>query len=485
MPEFIPEKDGHSSADKGHEAGRSLYEDALPTSSKPQSSTHAPTKLTRAEYTSSGDVHGVGSANERTTVRLQDGDTLWDLAQEKYKGQPSLGAIYQANGLTPQVVTRNGRREFVAPICYTGKAYILPAQQEIPTLESLFKQRMGLATITPKPHVTGSSASLPVPRETTTQPRVSSGDQKKDNGMVDFAAIGQKLAESLASTYKQAEDFITEELKQFQQGLTNKTKQFALDTNSPEQPPEVPPPRSIELFPGSYYIKEASSWDPEWAGITAVVTLGTPHLDPNRVDKTTSKPLDGFTIYMGGNAAGQEIDAGLSWEPTVDKSGKVSQANRAWRPFWLSGKWDNAPAKEELYWHPGDTVSMSVRRSDKPGWLKLTISDVGPHPKRSFTTEFKADNFSTGVAAQFKTVTALDQSMGSNVTPTRSTLVGTTWHQTHLLRGTGSTIQQLPLTESRRAELISHKESIVVSATASQQAAGGKTIDISGLTQAY
>ena len=85
---------------------------------------------------------------------------------------------------------------------------------------------------------------------------------------------------------------------------------------------EVPPAAAIPCFPGAYYRKAVTSFD-VWTGIAGFVKLGTPKVDEDRLDAETKQPLDNFSVYMGGNAGGNfEVDAGLSWEFTVDEKGK-------------------------------------------------------------------------------------------------------------------------------------------------------------------
>lgn len=92
--------------------------------------------------------------------------------------------------------------------------------------------------------------------------------------------------------------------------------------------------------------------------------------DPNRINP--AKPgqnLDNPSIYMGGNADGQETDIGLTWEVIMTETGSISSDRRAFRLFYhwaghsSSGQesgYGNAPVAEKHYFYPGNTVFMSV-----------------------------------------------------------------------------------------------------------------------------
>ena len=447
---------------------------------------------------SAGKSQSVASAPiERTTVHFKEGDTLWDLAESKYRGQYSLGAVYEANGLTPRVVTHNGKREFLAPTCYAGCDYILPAQSEMSALDQQFKLRIGLAVKSPESTLVAPNVVRTVPQDAGQIKDQTSGVSHNpvQHHPIDTSCGADQFVSSLKSGMQSAlhgihglalrEVRLTGLVGQtLATGISNFGSFLKLDLSAlPTSTQEIPPPDHMQILPGSYYRKTASSFDPDWSGVTTIVTLGTPKLDRNRQDPKSHKPLDGFSIYVGGNAAGQEIDAGLTWEATKDTSGHVSQTKRAWRPFWLNNKWDNAPAKEEYYWHPGDTVALSVVKGAKPGWLTLSISDIGPSPKRSFHTEIEAKNFCPGIPVQFKTVTAIDQKAGQAVSPTDSCLIGTSWQKTLLIRGTGTNSQEIPLTLTRRAEVISHKDKITCLPMSNLQSASGETIHIRGLAR--
>lgn len=515
---------------------------------------HANVPFTKTQDTQYQGLLTVDADKQGTVVHFKAGDTLWDLAEKKYKGTYSLGAIYEANHLTPTIVEHFGERKFIAPTCYVGYDYVLPAQSELPALDLKFKQRMGIEA---------KGKNLP---ENTEKTCSSTSDQAPSTaGGCDHIAkpkpdpssdLAGQIEQYLTFSYKQAKDFLGKEWKLLEphgnrvtpsapnnstnkhwpgvEGITSQptgtsfsswlkpytlTEFFqtrahsvmnglvstytneisgngllgklfikskdglhaladSLDSMVKEMPKEVPPPQYLPILPGSYYRKLASSFDPEWQGIKTTITLGTPIIDSQRRDKATHKPQDGISVYLGGNANGQEIDAGLTWEATVDKYGNVSQEKRAWRPFWFNSKWGNAPAKEQYYWQPGDTVEMSVVRSKNPGWLTLSISDPGPNPRRSFVTEIKAESFQPGTPCQFKAVTSIDQKAGQPVVATNSSLIGTNWQKISLQRGPEQFTTDVPLTSARRAQLISHEKEISVRQTGNDQSQAGEVVNI-------
>lgn len=216
-------------------------------------------------------------------------------------------------------------------------------------------------------------------------------------------------------------------------------KSFGLLSNNNTFKPEkheVAPPASIPCFAGAYYRKAVSSFD-IWTGISGTVILGQPTVDETRLDEKTGQPLDNFSVYMGGNAGGkQEVDAGLTWAFTQDAAGKQSERRRAWRPFWRTKVWSNAPPSNAYDWYPGDTVHMEVSMS-APKMLRLRIEDAGVHPAKSFSVDFDADGFTPDISRQFKRVNAIDQfhNEGKPVKPTAASVVNSEWLNTFLFRG--------------------------------------------------
>ena len=244
---------------------------------------------------------------------------------------------------------------------------------------------------------------------------------------------------------------------------------------------EVPPAAELPCFPGAYYRKAVSSFD-AWTGIVGVVKLGEPKTDPDRLDANDKQPLDNFSVYMGGRAGEQEVDAGLTWEFTRDEAGNLSKSRNAFRPFWRTDRWNNAPAEKQFYWYPGDTVTMAVIVAG-PGRLRLVVADAGPQPKRAFQVEFEAKGFAPRVPRQFKRVNAIDQrrNEGKPAQPTKAEVTGAVWTETYLLRGEGAAAERLPMTPPRFTGMRCPSNAHVrATAQDAERARGAERIDIHG-----
>lgn len=82
-----------------------------------------------------------GAANEKNDVALRPGDTVWDLAGEKYcvSGSDQLAAtlaVLDENGIKAKVGTRNGKKEWIAEPYQAGHKLELPAKDTIAGLSS-------------------------------------------------------------------------------------------------------------------------------------------------------------------------------------------------------------------------------------------------------------------------------------------------------------------------------------------------------------
>jgi hypothetical protein len=242
---------------------------------------------------------------------------------------------------------------------------------------------------------------------------------------------------------------------------------------------EVAPATSIPCFPGAYYRKAVTSFD-NWSGITGVVILGQPKVDENRLDAQTRQPLDNFSVYMGGNSGGQEVDAGLTWEFSTDALGHRSERRNAWRPFWRAGYWKSAPDSAKYTWHPGDKIRLTIMMAGTKK-LRMTIEDMN-HPEKRFETNFDASGFTYDAAKQFKRVNAIDQvhNEGKPVQPTKAHVTGAEWLYTTLYRGIKK--QELPMTKARFTDMCcSDASHIIVKET--NGAKGAEKIDIYGTEQ--
>lgn len=248
--------------------------------------------------------------------------------------------------------------------------------------------------------------------------------------------------------------------------------------------PEIAPPVSAPCFAGAYYRKAVSSFD-AWTGLAGFVKLGTPQVDEKRLSDD-KQPLDNFSVYLGGNAGNkQEVDAGLTWEFTVDEKGQKSPRRNAFRPFWrVSGttpNWNSAPAQKDYYWYPGDIVQMAIFVVG-PGKLRLIVADAVPPVKRMFQTDFDAPAFAPNIPRQFKRVNAIDQvrNEGKPVQPTNAKITGAQWLQTILLRGAGADAKQLPLTPERYTDMRCPATNVKITASDAERAKGSEMIDLFG-----
>ena len=232
---------------------------------------------------------------------------------------------------------------------------------------------------------------------------------------------------------------------------------------------------SYVIGKGSYYHKVATAFG-AYTGIEGVVTLPAPQLDPQRVNKT-GKPLDGFSIYMGGNADGQEVDAGFTWEKNPLKS--ASEPEMVWRPFARAKRWLDSDT--DMTWSPGDTVRLAVVIV-KDGVLRLSIDDVsGAHP-RHYAREFEAWRFRRGAACQFKRVNAIDQCgrEGKSTLATTSHVFTAVWASTSVLTGYGVKQVEHYLNEISHSVRDESAANIRVVSDVSQQKAGGESVDVCG-----
>jgi hypothetical protein len=243
---------------------------------------------------------------------------------------------------------------------------------------------------------------------------------------------------------------------------------------------EVVPSASLPCFDGAYYRKAVTSFD-VWTGIAGIVKLGTPQVDESRLNAETKQPLDNFSVYLGGNAGGNyEVDAGLTWAFTTDANGKLSERRNAWRPFWRTKVWNNAPNQEDYTWRPGDTVQIAVYLI-APKKLRLIVADAAPQPKKMFQVDFDAEGFAPNVMRHFKRVNAIDQfgNEGKKVQLTKAQVTGAEWLQTILLRGSGADAKQIPMDKTRFTDMRCSDEAHIV-VTATDAAKGAEKVDIFG-----
>lgn len=293
---------------------------------------------------------------------------------------------------------------------------------------------------------------------------------------------------------------------------------------------------------GAYYHKVSSGPSADNRGITGTGTLPNVRTDPNRtfmgpggVNDWMSGPLDRPSVYMGGNARGHELDAGLSWSRRYDESGQPTftdragssdggdpahrftkrggvvrdghgdvvtdqrvidslQPNFAFRAFWRTtnrdegNQWHNADkADPNQYFYPGQKVSMSIATDPAHrNQVRMQISADG----QTFDQTFRQQGFGEDAAQAFKRVNSIDQfdiingervslekAPDKTVRPTRAQALDGGWDEVSIIRANGSTKPLMP-----KATTILHgrdvdPNSFQVDPTRSN-AAGGEYVDI-------
>jgi hypothetical protein len=250
---------------------------------------------------------------------------------------------------------------------------------------------------------------------------------------------------------------------------------------------EVAPSIYLPCAQGAYYRKIISSSD-AWLGITGTVVLPYMTFDPARAN--TAKPgqyLDNPSVYMGGTADGQETDIGMTWEVIKDANGNVTADRRAFRPFLRrsahtstgqAATYENAPAQDDYYWYPGDTITMSVQTTTN-GIIHFKIEGKG----KKYERDFEADGFKPATAMQFKRVNAIDQvnNEGKAAQATKTKVTGSVWLSTYLYRSYNNSIVKAPIHKKRFTDMrCPSTDYFTISSTDAQAAIGGESIVIDG-----
>ncbi|WP_407425274.1 hypothetical protein [Arcticibacter sp.] len=249
---------------------------------------------------------------------------------------------------------------------------------------------------------------------------------------------------------------------------------------------EVKPVRERPCFEGAYYRKLVSSED-SWLGISGKVVLPKLQFDERRINpKKPKQYLDNPSIYLGGLMGGQETDIGLAWEIVKDDDGSISAERKAFRPFLrrtghVSGQaavFENAPAKKEYYWYPGEEVYMSVRVIAN-GKIRFIVEGAG----KKFERDFECDGYTFDSKGEFKRVNAIDQvaNEGKPVQSTGTKVFGSEWKSTSLYRSINKNIIEVPFHNGRYTEMTCPgRANFRVVATEEQRKRGAEILSISG-----
>lgn len=248
---------------------------------------------------------------------------------------------------------------------------------------------------------------------------------------------------------------------------------------------EITPHSQATCAQGSYYLKRTSSLD-VWRGISGAVTLPFISFDSTRKNPANTRQfLDNASIYLGGNSNGQETDIGLAWEVIRDANGAVTPDRQAFRPFLRrtgynatgqSAVYITAPAVNNFYWYPGETVSMSVKLIAN-GQLQFTVEGNN----KKFDTTFAADGYQLNTPAIYKRVNAIDQvgNEGKPVQPTKMQVTNAKWTKTSLFRFYNDNVVEAPMHEGRYTALICpDAKYFTISASDTDKKIGSETITI-------
>ncbi|MGL5938378.1 MAG: hypothetical protein ACRCY5_06605 [Phocaeicola sp.] len=250
---------------------------------------------------------------------------------------------------------------------------------------------------------------------------------------------------------------------------------------------EKRPEKDVNCFDGAYYRKCLTSKD-VWSGITGTVVLPTITFDSLRKDP--AKPgqyLDNPSVYMGGNASGQETDIGLTWEVVKLPDGSISKEKRAFRPFLRrtafletgqEALYENAPAEAAYYWYEGEQVTLTLKVNANR-MLLFTVEGAG----KKFERAFQCDGYTSTALIDFKRVNAIDQvrNEGKPAQPTQTKVAGSKWISTSLYRKVDGQELLVPMHSGRFTDMrCPDNVYFVIDATDAEAKEGGETILIDG-----
>ncbi|MCX5792682.1 MAG: hypothetical protein NTY45_10810 [Elusimicrobia bacterium] len=254
--------------------------------------------------------------------------------------------------------------------------------------------------------------------------------------------------------------------------------------------------RKVESVPGKYSAIAATGVLPELS-----FDADRYHVPKGKEPGYTEGPLDRPSVYMGGSAAGHEVDCGLSLDRVYDVSGapaytdspsltdggdpehrlfivdnKLVDANGrvvdadaasiakkrktgalrgdyAFRPFWRTTNmeegnlWHNPKigTRDNVYFYPGERIEMKLSVIAN-GNVVLEING-----KNNFSAAFNQDGFSKNANFTFKRVNSIDQfrekgngerggNEGRKVMATRTAARNASWESAALTLADGSTV---------------------------------------------
>jgi hypothetical protein len=210
---------------------------------------------------------------------------------------------------------------------------------------------------------------------------------------------------------------------------------------------------------GAYFRKVESLPSRDTHGIRVVVKLPSTSFDasrnyvsPHGEDDYRNGPLDHPSVYVGGNAAGHEVDVGLTWDH-VHGGSKRGRDDAAFRAFWRTtnerNEWHQpeAGSADDVYFRSGDVVVITLVEVGVDT-LRIDIRKEGDAVD-GLSRTFTQQGFGRGEPATFKRVSSIDQFTvdargervgleGHDVLATHTTARGAQWRSVDLLDAHGN-----------------------------------------------
>jgi hypothetical protein len=195
-----------------------------------------------------------------------------------------------------------------------------------------------------------------------------------------------------------------------------------------------------------------------WTGIEAVVTLPNFDLD---VSSAAAGRGETPSVYLNSLSGSQEVSCGLAWSAIREPNGIPSKEAKAFRPFWKTDEWHEAPQNQSFNYYPGDTVrirlettetnrmSMHIELLQRPGMIAVSKQADSKKPNSltgfittssdavtSFSGFFRAEGFGPGQVQEFARVisTVLPGTKGRESLAPLTRIGVTEWKEVWLLR---------------------------------------------------